>query len=74
MYILIDLYGYSVICNELYEDLDNARADLDAEFQQFTCEDNDIEYGKYCYQSDDGMYAWAKLHGKYRVWSIIKLS
>lgn len=73
MYVLIDVYGNDVICNQEYKDLDAAKADLDAEFYCFTSDDNDIEYGNHCWQADDGMSAWARLKGKYRVWQIIKV-
>jgi len=63
----------NVICNEEYENLEEAKADLDAEFYCFTSYDNTIEYGNHCYQSDDGMSAWARLKGVYRIWQIIEV-
>ena len=74
MYVLTDVYGKNVICNAVYSDLEDAKADLDAEFYSFTVDDNDIEYGTNCLQADDGMSAWAKLDGKYRIWNITQVS
>lgn len=74
MWILIDVYGNEVICNEPYEDLEEAKADLDAEFYCFTSDDNDIEYGIHCWQADDEMSAWARLNGKYRMWTIMEVT
>lgn len=73
MWVLIDVYGNDVICNKEYKDIEDAKADLDVEFIQFTSDDNTIEYGNHCFQADDGMSAWARLKGKYRVWTIIKV-
>ena len=73
MYVLTDVYGEKVICNAEYKDLEEAKADLDAEFFCFTSDDNDIEYGNHSEISDDGMSAWARLNGKYRIWKITKV-
>lgn len=73
MFVLTDIYGNEVICNKEYKSLQDAKDDLDAEFVQFTSDDNEIEYGNHCLQSDDGMSAWARLNGKYRVWNIIEV-
>lgn len=70
MWILTDVYGDKVIWNEKYDSLNDAKMDLKAEFFCFTSDDNDIEYGVYCFKSDDEMSAWAKLNGKYRIWNI----
>ena len=72
-YVLIDVYGNKVICNCTYSNLDRAKDDLSAEFQCFTSDDNDLEYGKDCWIADDEMSAWAILNGKDRVWTIIKV-
>lgn len=72
MYVLIDVYGNKVAYNKEYKDLEEAKEDLKAEFTYFTDEYN-IEYGNHCLQADDGMSAWARLNGKYRVWQIIKV-
>lgn len=42
--------------------------------RSFTVDNNDIEYGTNCLQADDGMSAWARLNGKYRVWNITRVS
>lgn len=73
MYVLIDVYGDKVICNEEYKDLEEAKADLHAEFYCFTSDDNTIEYGEHCFEADNEMSAWARLKGKYRVWNIIEV-
>ena len=73
MWILVDVYGNEVMCNNTYKDLEEAKADLDAEFHFFTCFDNDIEYCKDCWLAKDIMSAWARLDGKYRVWNIVKV-
>lgn len=73
MCILTDVYGDQVICNKEYKRLGDAKADLHAEFIQFTSDDNYIEYGRDCFLSDDNMRAWARLDGKYRVWIINKV-
>lgn len=73
MWVLVDTYGNEVICNNEYKYLEEAKTDLNAEFYCFTCDDNDIEYGNHCWQSDDGMSAWARLKGKYRVWIIMEV-
>ena len=72
MYVLVDVYGKDVICNQEYKNIDEAKDDLHAEFVQFT-EDNNIEYGNHCMGSDDEMSAWARLNGNYRVWNIIEV-
>jgi hypothetical protein len=72
-YVLIDVYGNKVICNCTYSSLDRAKEDLSIEFQCFTSDDNDIEYGKDCWIADDEMSAWAILNGKDRVWTIVKV-
>lgn len=73
MWVLTDIYGDKVNCNEEYKDLEDAKADLDAEFFCFTLDDNEIEYGNHCLQADDGMSAWARLKGKYRIWNITEV-
>ena len=73
MWVLTDVYGNKVVCNEEYKDLEDAKADLDAEFFCFTCDDNNIEYGNHCFQAEDKMSAWARLKGKYRVWTITEV-
>ena len=73
MYVLTDIYGDKVICNKEYKDLEEAKADLDAEFFYFTSDNNNIEYGNHCLQTDDGMSAWARLKGKYRIWKITEV-
>ena len=73
MWVLVDVYGDKVVCNNTYENLEEAKADLDAEFHFFTYFDNDIEYGKDCCLANDIMSAWARLNGKYRVWNIVKV-
>lgn len=73
MYILIDVYGKNVICNEEYKTLEEAKTDLDVEFWDFVNGDNVIEYGNHCYQAEDGMSAWARLKGVYRVWQIVEV-
>ena len=72
-YILIDVYGSEVICNCPYSNLEIAKAALSAEFYCFTSDDNELEYGKDCWEADDGMSAWAILNGRDRVWTIIKV-
>ena len=74
MYVLTDVYGDKVICNEEYNSLEDAQRDLDAEFFCFTCDDNDIEYGKHCFLYDNKKSAWARLNGNYRIWTIIAVS
>ena len=73
MYILIDVYDNTVVCNREYKNLEDAKLDLDAEFYCFTSDDNDIEYGSRCCQSKDRLSAWAKLKGKYRLWQIVEI-
>lgn len=71
-YVLIDVYGDKVVCNEEYTNLNEAKEDLNVEFNDFTYENN-IEYGEHCLINDDNMYAWARLNGKYRIWTIAKV-
>lgn len=73
MYVLTDVYDNKVICNNEYKDLEEAKADLHAEFCCFTSDDNTIEYGEHCFEADNEMSAWARLKGKYRVWNIIEV-
>lgn len=73
MYVLTDVYGDKVICNKEYKDLEESKADLDAEFHCFTNDDNTIEYGNHCFEKDNKMSAWARLKGKYRVWNIVEV-
>ena len=73
MYVLIDVYGSDVYCNKEYKDIEEVKEDLEAEFIQFTSDDNDIEYGNHCLQAENGMSAWARLKGKYRVWTITEV-
>lgn len=73
MYVLIDVYGEKVVCNREYKDLEEVKEDLHAEFLSFTSDENVIEYGNHCLESEDGMSAWARLKGEYRVWTIIEV-
>lgn len=73
MYVLTESYGEVVVYKQSYDNLEEAKADLDAEFYCFTSDDNTIEYGSQCLQADDGMSAWAKLKGKCRIWRITEV-
>lgn len=73
IYVLTDVYGNKVICNDEYKELEEAKADLRSEFYCFTSDDNNIEYGNHCLEAEDGMSAWARLKGKYRVWNITEI-
>lgn len=73
MCVLIDMYGNEVIYDKEYKDVEDAIADLNAEFFTFTSEDHNLEYGVECWQSDDCRSAWARLDGKYRTWKIIRI-
>ena len=72
MYLLTDLFGRKVACNKEYKDIEDAKEDLEAEFNFFT-DENNIEYGEHCLISDNKMSAWARLKGDYRVWNITEV-
>lgn len=71
-YILVEVYGSKVICNCPYSSLETAKESLRAAFDNITNDIYNLEYGKDCWKSDDGMSAWATHKNQDRVWSIVK--
>ncbi|MBS5080410.1 MAG: hypothetical protein KH031_09645 [Clostridiales bacterium] len=73
MYFLIDVYGEHVLCNKEYKSLEEAKEYIDAEFNGFTSDEHNIEYGNHCEMGEDGLSAWARYKGHYRIWRITKV-
>lgn len=74
-YELMEACDGKILYTKMYDDLEEAKEDLEAEFNTFV-EDNNLEYSEECSISEDeeGIIAWALKDGKRQIWGIVKVT